>query len=85
MEVSREDVERLRGTEPPVFPLKATDALAYPVIVSYSRMCRDFGCEDHAHEVAKAAEEFRLWQVVNSRSTHLPNHHHVPVHATQTE
>ena len=61
----------------------ATDALAYPVIVHYTRMCREFGLEDQAQQAAMAAEEFRVWQEENTKRTHLPDHKHVP--HSQTE
>jgi hypothetical protein len=63
---------------PPSFVVKATDALAYPLVTQYARICRDFGQEDQAQQMAAAAEEIRVWQNENPERVHMPTHQHIP-------
>lgn len=66
------------GKPCPTFTIKATDALAFPVIRTYADICRQFGLHHQAKEVEKALEEFRQWQIANVDQTKLPDHDHVP-------
>lgn len=67
---------RHEGRPCPVFAIKGTDALAYPMLKAYGDFCRQFGLHAQAGEVDKAAEEVRAWQFANVELTKLPDHKH---------
>lgn len=60
----------------PSFTLVATDALAVPIIQSYSNLCEDFELRDQAIEVRRALEEVIEWQKDHPDKVHLPSHQH---------
>lgn len=70
---------RAEGQEPPVFAILSTDALAYPVLEYYARLCVEMGLNSQANEVRKAAGEFKEWQFANVEQTKLPDHKHKPM------
>ena len=67
-----------KGSEPPEFPLKATDRLAIKAIDDYRRQLLAHGLRSQAEEVLKAIEEFSQWQAANWGQVKLPDHTHVP-------
>lgn len=70
---------RAAGAPMPEFTIKARDALAYPIVMAYADLCRQFGLFHQSDEASKAADEIREWQFANVDATKLPDHDHVSV------
>ena len=67
-----------KGSEPPQFPIIATDRFAIKTIDDYRRLCLAHGLREQADQVLLAIEEFSEWTKLNPELVKLPDHKHVP-------